>query len=151
MISTDGYCNILGAVNGAASRHGNTSYVSLLLAEGSDPWKAERVICEGFSLVSRWVVALSQALSSREVSSPAGVSGRLSPPRIVAVSNVDRRVDVCVVLRELTLVVRTPELVAVPVPDVAALVTRLTRVLRSNVANRKYTTCSPSTRIHRAI
>ena len=28
-------------MNGAASRHGNTSYVSLLLAEGSDPWKVE--------------------------------------------------------------------------------------------------------------
>jgi len=57
---------------------GNTSYVSLLLAEGSDPWKVERVICEGSSLVSRWVVALSRALPSREMSSPAGFSGRLT-------------------------------------------------------------------------
>jgi hypothetical protein len=55
----------------------------------------------------------------------------------VAVSDVDRRVDVCVVLRYPTLVVRTPELVAVPVPDVAALVICLTRVLRSNVFDRK--------------
>jgi hypothetical protein len=39
--------------DGAASRHGNTSYVSLLLAEGSDPWKVERAICEDSSLVSR--------------------------------------------------------------------------------------------------
>jgi hypothetical protein len=47
------------------------------------------------------------------------------------------RVDVCVVLRDPTLVVLTPKLVAVPVPDVAALVTRLTRVLRSDVFDRK--------------
>ena len=55
----------------------------------------------------------------------------------MAVSDVDRRVDVCVVLRYPTLVVLAPELVAVPVPDVAALVTRLTRVLRSDVFDRK--------------
>jgi len=47
------------------------------------------------------------------------------------------RVDVCVVLRDPTLVVLTPKLVAVPVPDVAALMTRLTRVLRSDVFDRK--------------
>jgi len=58
---------------------GNTSYVRLLLAEGFDPWNVERVICEGSSLVSRWVVVLSQALPSRGMSSPAGFSGRLSP------------------------------------------------------------------------
>jgi len=48
------------------------------------------------------------------------------------------RVDICVVLRDPTLVARTLELVAVPVPDVTPLVTRLTRILRSNVANRNF-------------
>nr|CAA25389.1 unnamed protein product [Halobacterium phage phiH] len=54
----------------------------------------------------------------------------------MAVSDVDRRVDVCVVLRYPTLVVLTPELIAVPIPDVAALVARLARVLRANVFDR---------------
>ena len=51
----------------------------------------------------------------------------------MAVSDVDRRVDVCVVLRYPTLVVLAPKHVAVPVPDVAALVADLTRVSWFNV------------------
>jgi len=65
--------DILRAVNGTASLRGNTGY---LPAVGSNP-TAPSVICRG-GLCSRGVAALSQALLSRRMSSPADFTGILS-------------------------------------------------------------------------
>ncbi len=115
---------------------GNTSEVPLLLAEGSDPWNAERVICECFSLVSQWVVVLSQH-SHPEASHCCRFQRHALSPRVSPVCNVDCAVYVSLKLRAVALIVSTPECgLSGSVPDVAALVARLAGVLRSDVLDR---------------